>query len=162
MSRPGEYVLLCDDVEVGMVTLLPAVRNQHVRVEQIVAAFRAIDEQIAHTPITPGVDDFRRLGWRNRAHHDVTRRRVTAIAHGHPAAVQDWLRAKWGDAGYVWPLSPDDMERWEQIVRTAREVHAQDVAAEIDAVNLALLPAEEWIVDHSFIDPHLTTIEVAA
>jgi hypothetical protein len=162
MKSPGEYVLLLDDAEVGTLTLLPEVRNQHVRVEQVVAAFTAIDEQIEHTPVTPNTDDFRKLGWPSRSAHDMQRRQLAATANGHPAPVRDWLKSKWRDAGFAWPLSPGDMDRWAHLVRTARDVYAQDRAAEIDAVNLALLPADEWVWDGSFIDPGLTTSEVAA
>jgi hypothetical protein len=147
LVRPGEYVLHCDDVEVGMITFVPGVECQALRLDQVVAAMSAIDEQLADPALPPKGDDFRELGWTGRAAHDTRRNRARAEARGHPVEVQVWLRRQWDDRGWRWPLSPEQMGEWETLVRTAGERFAQDRDAEQSAIDCALAPADEWIVD---------------
>jgi hypothetical protein len=145
--RPGHYVLVDEHGDSAELTMLPHVRNQLERVEQIVAAMNVVDEQLTATaPTTQHRSTLAALGWRNRRELDGRRRVVTARARALPVDVQAWLRRQWDAAGLSWAtMTPDALTGWEQLVRSAPARFAQDRAAEQAAIDIAADDDTDWI-----------------
>lgn len=153
--QQGMWLTFRDDVEVGSVCFLPEVEHQHVRMDQIVALMAALDAEAA---VDEGpLDEWRQLGWQSELQHELCKRRVRAAGRAHRPEVREWLLGEWKRLGFAWPLSTDQMARWEQIVRTARACFEQDRDYMADE-SWASIPADEFVQ----YEPGLVTPEVAA